>query len=102
MTRQSWRTCFRKLEFKSLIERLDLRGCGRSVGSGSGRRAANLTIGHCGGSTRTGWSELDATLADSGSGLYVEAIGDNPHQAEVIGLAVASGERSRTCCRIDA
>ncbi|SDX16079.1 DNA polymerase I [Paenibacillus sp. CF384] len=76
---------FRKLEFKSLIERLQLPEAGGTVGLAEANyevvTASELTAG-----------ALSEILATSES-FYIEAIGDNPHQARFIGLAVASGER---------
>lgn len=85
---------FRKLEFKSLIERLDLSG----EGADSGEEAApavelNVVViesDNDGEALQTMLSALQEAGADHG--LYVEAIGENPHQAVVLGLAAAVGD----------
>ncbi|MFD3257916.1 DNA polymerase I [Paenibacillus lentus] len=80
----------RKLEFKSLLERL-------SFGEGAGVSEAGE-----GGSQEQ--DEVDVTIVDEASlqelvqqlpqidVMYVESHGDNPHQAEVIGLILSSEE----------
>ncbi|MDQ0058804.1 DNA polymerase I [Paenibacillus harenae] len=83
---------FRKLEFKSLLERLDL---GVSVGDSAEeakQSAAELNIAII-ASEEDGESLselLSALQQDKEHGLYIEAIGENPHQAEIIGLSVAT------------
>jgi len=77
-----------KLEFKSLIERLDLRTSGGASEAESEPEA-----------------QIDVTIVDEGklaelagvleqvSILHVETHGDNPHHAEVIGMALATEDR---------
>ncbi len=77
-----------KLEFKSLIERLDLRTSGGGSDAESEPEA-----------------QIDVTIVDEGklaelagvleqvSILHVETHGDNPHHAEVIGMALATEDR---------
>ncbi|QHT62291.1 DNA polymerase I [Paenibacillus lycopersici] len=79
---------FRKLEFKSLLERLELPEAG---GAAAGGPAAAPTY-EVATAASLGRSELTQLLASSES-VYIETIGDNPHQARLVGLAVASGER---------
>ncbi|NBD27004.1 DNA polymerase I [Paenibacillus glycinis] len=79
---------FRKLEFKSLIERLELPGAA-SVDAAAVAAAATYEVVAAGS---LDGPALAAMLAASDS-VYIEAIGDNPHQARLIGLAAASGER---------
>ncbi|GLX67031.1 DNA polymerase I [Paenibacillus glycanilyticus] len=87
---------FRKLEFKSLIERLDLNG----AGAGSEEAAvpaAPLDVvviesDNDGDALKALLSSLQAAGAEHG--LYIEAIGENPNQAEVLGLAVAVHEQA--------
>ncbi|WP_308635012.1 DNA polymerase I [Paenibacillus silvisoli] len=78
---------FRKLEFRSLIERLALPEAGGAVDAELAE--ATYSVETAGGLTADGLSSL---LANAES-IYIEGIGDNPHQARLIGLAVASGER---------
>ncbi|MFF2090814.1 DNA polymerase I [Paenibacillus sp. NPDC058174] len=104
---------FRKLEFKSLIERLDLG----SAGSGGSEQeaaeaAAELKVAVIAGeddadtlnallddlnreepAKRAAGGEAGVEADAISHGLYVEAIGDNPHHAAVIGLAIAVGEQ---------
>ncbi|WP_435170177.1 DNA polymerase I [Paenibacillus glycanilyticus] len=85
---------FRKLEFKSLIERLDLNGAGAEGGE-SAAPAVELNIVVI-ESDNDGEALKDMLSALQGTehGLYVEAIGENPHQAEVLGLAAAVGDKA--------
>ncbi|WP_019640339.1 DNA polymerase I [Paenibacillus fonticola] len=81
----------RKLEFKSLIERL-------SFGDGPGRTEA-------GEGTSQEQAEIDVTMVDEAAldelvqqiprieVMYVESHGDNPHQAEGMGLILSTTER---------
>ncbi|AZN42427.1 DNA polymerase I [Paenibacillus albus] len=80
---------FRKLEFKSLIERLGLSEVGSTAVPAA---EANYEILSLSGLPA---SEVSKLLAASES-IYIEAIGDNPHQARLIGIAVASGDRILT------
>ncbi|MCM3629063.1 DNA polymerase I [Paenibacillus glycanilyticus] len=85
---------FRKLEFKSLIERLDLNGAG-SEGGGAAPPAAELNLvviesDNDGEALQTMLSALQTDGEEHG--LYIEAIGENPHQAVVLGLAAAIGD----------
>lgn len=76
----------RKLEFKSLIERLDLGGEAGPAGELAVADYETVTVGE----DVDGWQRLAADLPHAES-LIVEVNGDNPHQAEGIGLAVAAG-----------
>lgn len=81
-----------KLEFKSLLERLDLSAYAPVTDGEEGAaevEAATLDI------TIVGENELE-TLNEalpSISALHVESNGDNPHRAEVIGVGLSSLER---------
>ncbi|WP_010272020.1 DNA polymerase I [Paenibacillus senegalensis] len=78
---------FQKLEFKSLLDKMEL-------GTGGGAEAADTAI------------EVSVTVVDSESldklasklqgirSVYVEAIGDNPHLAEVVGIGLSDGSES--------
>ncbi|WP_141333866.1 DNA polymerase I [Paenibacillus sp. tmac-D7] len=80
---------FRKLEFKSLLERLDLHG----VGVGGDESSENGTEAAPAASVETvrvsDQSQLDKLIAalPRVKALHVEVIGDNPHTAEVLGIA---------------
>ncbi|MBB3109575.1 DNA polymerase-1 [Paenibacillus phyllosphaerae] len=82
---------FRKLEFKSLIERLDLP----EAGAGATREAAvpaeanyELVI------VDDAFSADELTEALAGVDcVYIETAGDNPHQAQLLGLAFTSSEK---------
>ncbi|GAA0133712.1 DNA polymerase I [Paenibacillus sp. YSY-4.3] len=81
----------RKLEFKSLLERL-------SFGEGAGDTGAAVEAGKA-------QDEVEVTIVDETSlqelvrelpqieVMYVESRGDNPHQSEVMGLLFSSKER---------
>lgn len=81
---------FRKLEFKSLIERLGLSAAGSATDMPAAE--ANYEVVSLTGLPA---DEVSALLKASES-IYIEAIGDNPHQARLIGIAVASGDRILT------
>ncbi|MFC5704353.1 DNA polymerase I [Cohnella faecalis] len=80
----------RKLEFKSLIERLDLVGAVSEDAGAAGSEPLAYEIVLV---EEAGWGELNDALAANVDSLIVESNGDNPHQAEGIGLAVAAGEK---------
>lgn len=81
----------RKLEFKSLIERLAI--------------TANEDNGESDSTSSTSVSEIDVTIVDSSSiselteclpavkHLYVESHGDNPHHAAMMGMVLNADER---------
>ncbi|MBM7564090.1 DNA polymerase I [Paenibacillus sacheonensis] len=79
---------FRKLEFKSLIERLALPDAG-CTDNGVPAAPPTYEVLRAGSLDK---ADLEKLLATSES-LYIESIGDNPHQARLIGIAVTSGER---------
>ncbi|REE78882.1 DNA polymerase I [Paenibacillus taihuensis] len=81
---------FRKLEFKSLIERLGLSAAGSAADVPAAE--ANYEVVSLSGLPADEVTEL---LRASES-IYIEAIGDNPHQSRLIGIAVASGDRILT------
>ena len=74
---------FRKLEFKSLLDKLDFTDGGAAAGAEPIAQEA-LDFAAVGQASELAWLEerLDAVRA-----LHVEAIGDNPHEAEVAGVA---------------
>lgn len=83
---------FRKLEFKSLIERLELGEDAEAAAQAAQQSAAELNI-------RIIESDRDAAMleqllraleTEENAGLYIEAIGENPHHAELVGLAVST------------
>jgi DNA polymerase-1 len=79
---------FRKLEFKSLIERLDLPEAGAGAEGGVAAEAS-YEIVFAGDLTAAALSDL-LSRAES---VYIEAYGENPHQAQLLGLAVPAGDR---------
>ncbi|MFD0712316.1 DNA polymerase I [Paenibacillus sp. GCM10027626] len=79
---------FRKLEFRSLIDRLELD----AAGSAAAAVEMEVTYELIEVGSATDAKELEAALYSS-DGVYIEAIGENPHHAMIIGMAVASGER---------
>jgi DNA polymerase-1 len=85
---------FRKLEFKSLIERLQLGADAGDAEEAAQASAAELTI-HVIESDKDEalLEQLLHTLEKTDkNGLYIESVGENPHHAELIGLAVAAEE----------
>ncbi|PZD95840.1 DNA polymerase I [Paenibacillus sambharensis] len=80
---------FRKLEFKSLLERLDLTGeaGGESEDGGAAAQSAELDIVLL---TEGDMSQLKDEELASIESIYVEAAGENPHHAEVLGIALAA------------
>ncbi|GGF97863.1 DNA polymerase I [Paenibacillus abyssi] len=77
---------FRKLEFKSLMERLDLPSGGPAQEGAS--EAAELQVVSV---DKDKLGDLEAKL-DQVKSIYVEAVGENPHHAELLGIAFASEE----------
>ncbi|UVI28484.1 DNA polymerase I [Paenibacillus spongiae] len=80
---------FRKLEFRSLIDRLELPEAGEADGA---EAVAAATYEIIRVDSDTDVSSLKAFLAQSES-VYIEAYGENPHQSQLLGLAVAAGEQ---------
>lgn len=76
---------FRKLEFKSLLERLDLPG-GRSGDASADAKTATEAKIQAIQVTQEGLAELVEALPGIRA-LHVEVIGDNPHTGEVLGLS---------------
>ena len=82
---------FRKLEFKSLLERLNI---GAGDGGAAAAAAADAPAIRVETVDASNAAALIAALPDA-RGLHVEAVGDNPHEATVLGLAVyADDERT--------
>lgn len=82
---------FRKLEFKSLIEKLSLSSDSGATESEAKAALAELNItvvaeGDSGELERL----VKALLASDKHGLYIEAIGENPHHADLLGLSIAT------------
>ncbi|MFF2483947.1 DNA polymerase I [Paenibacillus sp. NPDC058071] len=93
---QTLAEAFRKLEFKSLIERLQLS---EAAAEGAGALpVAELQIAVIASDRDEAMlgKLMDALQAADANGeahgLYIEAIGENPHQSEVIGVSVAAGD----------
>ncbi len=85
---------FRKLEFKSLIERLQLGAEAGDMEEEAQAAAADLNIHVIESDNDADALEKLVQLLEKSdkNGLFVEAIGENPHHAELIGLAVATEE----------
>ncbi|MFC3802558.1 DNA polymerase I [Cohnella sp. GCM10012308] len=79
----------RKLEFKSLIERLALSEGEADAASAALAAAAYETVRV---NDDAGWAALAEALPHADS-FILDASGDNPHMSEGIGIAVAAGER---------
>jgi len=84
---------FRKLEFRSLIERLELDSGEESYGSADSQEEPSYEL--IAVEETTDVDELKTALHGSES-VYIETIGENPHQAVLIGLAVAYGDKIYT------
>lgn len=82
----------RKLEFKSLIERLDLSGAAGAGSGADGAVAAPADYDAVWVDGAEHWQALIGELPQA-EALLVEAYGDNPHQSEGIGLGIAAGSR---------
>ncbi|WP_274649732.1 DNA polymerase I [Paenibacillus humicola] len=80
---------FRRLEFKSLTERLELPEAGADAAAGDASAAAQYEVVPA---SSLSAGELRETLAQAES-VYIEAAGENPHHAQLLGLAVAAGDR---------
>jgi len=78
---------FRKLEFKSLMERLDLTG--EAVGAEGAVQAADLVIVTVTAGDDDALASLASALPKIES-IYCEVIGENPHHSETIAIAAAS------------
>lgn len=79
---------FRKLEFKSLMERLDLTGEAGGA-EGAAQAAADLVVVTVTASDDDALGSLACALPNVES-IYFEVVGDNPHQSETVAIAVAS------------
>lgn len=83
-----------KLEFKSLLERLDVTASSGSSEADAKQALSELTIHHL-SEQSLDISKLMSALAeeDAKHGLYIEAIGENPHHASLEGIAIAVGDQ---------
>ncbi|MFB9278052.1 DNA polymerase I [Cohnella cellulosilytica] len=79
---------FRKLEFKALIERLNLGMADEALEQQTAETASHYEVVQV---AKAGWDGLYGALTDA-EAVLVDAAGDNPHQSEGIGLAIAAGE----------
>jgi len=83
----------RKLEFKSLLERLDVTESSGSNQEEAKQALAALSIHHLAEDSLESLPQLITALnSEQEHGLFVETIGENPHQASFDGLAIAFGE----------
>jgi len=83
---------FRKLEFHSLLDRLDLAGRGLQ-GSGAGRGPEAEEAPFAFRTLEAG--ELEAWAPEAlprVQAVHIEVVGENPHQADILGLAFFLGE----------
>ncbi|MFC4305431.1 DNA polymerase I [Cohnella boryungensis] len=81
---------FRKLEFKSLSERLNLGAADEAMTAETEETATHYEVILVDG--QSGWEALNGALAEA-EAVVVDSAGDNPHQSEGIGLALAAGGR---------
>lgn len=86
---------FRKLEFKSLLERLQLSADSGATESEAKAAAAELKVTFI--SDADGQAEdlerlLSLLAASDRHGLYIEAVGDNPHHTELLGISISTGD----------
>lgn len=81
----------RKLEFKSLLDRLDLASESGASESEAEAAAAELKVTVAAGDQGADAVSrlLEQLNASDKHGLYIEAIGENPHQAELLGLSIS-------------
>lgn len=81
----------RKLEFKSLLDRLDLASESGSSEAAAQAAAADLKVTAIEGEDDAGSIDrlLERLESSDKHGLYIEAIGENPHQAELLGLSIS-------------
>lgn len=82
---------FRRLEFKSLLERLQLGAESGANASDAEAAAAELKVTVIqGAEDAEGMDRLLGELeAGAAHGLFIEAIGENPHHATLLGLSIA-------------
>lgn len=83
------REVFRKLEFKSLLEKTDF---GLNAGDAEEEQVHSLSLEVHVLQDDEALGALLPVLAEV-EAIYVEVIGDNPHQAKLIGAAFSAGER---------
>lgn len=82
---------FRKLEFKSLMDKMELSGDSGASESEARAAAAELKMTVLSGSDAVEWDRLLGSLeASAKHGLYIEAIGENPHHSDLLGLSIAT------------
>lgn len=81
---------FRKLEFKSLLERLDLPAGVGQAAEEDGREYLPLEITFV---DEEGLEALWARLPEV-KAVHIEAAGENPHHAELLGIALAAEDRA--------
>jgi len=83
-------SAFRKLEFKALGERLNLGAADEALAAETEETASRYEVVAVAGAEE--WEALNAALPQA-EAVAIDAFGDNPHQTEGIGLAIAAGER---------
>ncbi|MFD0586441.1 DNA polymerase I [Paenibacillus sp. GCM10027627] len=85
---------FRKLEFKSLLDKLQLNSDSGASELEADAAAAelNVTVIASGEDSSALDRLINALDASEKHGLYLEAIGENPHHADLIGASIATEE----------
>jgi len=86
---------FRRLEFKSLLEKLLAQGGGPAGGNAQDAAAEAALAVETVVMTEETLDELTPDVLAGTEALQVEIAGDNPHAAEVLGLALYDGGRVR-------
>ncbi|MBP1989418.1 DNA polymerase I [Paenibacillus eucommiae] len=83
---QALRAFYRKLEFKSLLEKMEPAGEGEDSLGQAEEKLAFIAV------TEDSLAELTESLGDSAA-LHVEVIGENPHQADIVGLSFFASDK---------
>ncbi|GJM78621.1 hypothetical protein HMSSN139_11170 [Paenibacillus sp. HMSSN-139] len=79
----------RKLEFKSLLERMSFAGGGNAAGEAAPAEQVEIDVTAV---ERDNLSELTADLPNI-EGIIVESYGENPHQATMMGMVLSTASR---------
>ncbi|MCI3923957.1 DNA polymerase I [Paenibacillus sp. TRM 82003] len=82
------KTMFQRLEFKSLLERLDFGGAGADAAEESAAlEAVVVDAGSSSALVDAGSSSALVDALPAVRGVHVEAVGENPHEATLVGVA---------------
>ncbi|TFE27908.1 DNA polymerase I [Cohnella luojiensis] len=82
-------TAMRKLEFKTLAERLNLGAVDEATKAESAETATHYEVVRV---ETSGWAGLNDALANA-EAVLVESFGDNPHHAQGVGIAIVNGDK---------